>query len=90
MHTNTLNTNYCKNGFDMSTEDWLDYNVTQSQVNKWLKKDPSTFDTDDAYGKNITSTDSWLLTIFISLLQSFFIVGPIITFITRIIKELLF
>ena len=73
----------CNDNFnDMSITDWLNYNKTENDISKILNSDPSLFNPpdNDSFGDNITSTDRWLLSIFLSYNMSIFISTPIIAY----------
>ena len=88
---NDSETGSCSNNYDMSAIDWINFNTSQSDVEKILNENPAVFDPpkNDSFGENVTSTNRWLISIAVSYSISVFITGPIIAFILQL-KNVLF
>ena len=80
-----------ENNYDMSAINWLEYNLTISQVENILDGNTARFNppNDDSFGDNLSSTNRWLLSIATSYVMSVFVTGPLTAFFMQL-KTVLF
>ena len=79
---------------DITEQIWLKYNATQGQLIDHLNDPANTenyFPPDnDSFGKDITTTDRWLLSLALSFLLSIFITEPLSLGVKAILRILCF